>query len=73
MLLNIFSALFADLYSSPSQIQSIYDWLNLGCIDEIDTFELENINILDGQNHPLDKKMKTKLSNYLKVKNILNL
>ena len=29
---------------------------NLGCIDEIDTFELENINILDGQNHPLDKK-----------------
>ena len=29
---------------------------NLGCIDEIDTFELENINVLDGQNHPLDKK-----------------
>tara|TARA_B100000963_G_scaffold354979_1_gene372410 strand:+ start:3269 stop:3631 length:363 start_codon:yes stop_codon:yes gene_type:complete len=29
---------------------------NLGCIDEIDTFELKNISINDGHNHPLDKK-----------------
>lgn len=29
---------------------------NVGCVDEIDTFELENININDGLNHPLDKK-----------------
>ena len=29
---------------------------NLGCIDEIDTFKLNNILINDGQNHPLDKK-----------------
>ena len=29
---------------------------NLGCIDEIDTFKLKDINILDGENHPLDKK-----------------
>ena len=29
---------------------------NLGCIDDIDTFKLDNINIIDGQNHPLDKK-----------------
>jgi len=29
---------------------------NLGCIEEINTFELENIKINDGQNHPLDKK-----------------
>jgi hypothetical protein len=29
---------------------------NLGCIDEINTFELENVAINDGQNHPLDKK-----------------
>ena len=29
---------------------------NLGCIDEIDTFDLKNISINDGQNHPLDKK-----------------
>ncbi len=29
---------------------------NLGCIDDTDTFKLDNINIIDGQNHPLDKK-----------------
>ena len=29
---------------------------NLGCIDEIDTFNLKNILINDGQNHPLDNK-----------------
>ena len=29
---------------------------NLGCIDEIDTFDLKNVSINDGQNHPLDKK-----------------
>ncbi len=29
---------------------------NLGCIDEIDTFTLKEINIVDGNNHPLDKK-----------------
>ena len=29
---------------------------NLGCLDDIDTFELKNILINDGHNHPLDKK-----------------
>ena len=29
---------------------------NLGCIDEIDTFTLKEINIADGNIHPLDKK-----------------
>ena len=29
---------------------------NVGCIEEIDTFKLSNINIADGNNHPLDKK-----------------
>ena len=29
---------------------------NLGCVDEINTFELENVVVNDGQNHPLDKK-----------------
>ena len=29
---------------------------NLGCIDEVDTFKLNNISINDGNNHPLDKK-----------------
>ena len=29
---------------------------NLGCIDEINTFDLKNVAVNDGQNHPLDKK-----------------
>ena len=29
---------------------------NLGCLDDIDTFNLDNISIIDGDNHPLDKK-----------------
>ena len=29
---------------------------NLGCLDEIDTFNLKNISVNDGYNHPLDKK-----------------
>ena len=29
---------------------------NLGCIDEINSFDLKNIAINDGFNHPLDKK-----------------
>ena len=29
---------------------------NLGCVDDIDTFKLDKINIIDGQNHPLDEK-----------------
>ena len=29
---------------------------NVGCIDEIDTFEIKEVPINDGQNHPLDKK-----------------
>ena len=29
---------------------------NAGCIDEIDTFKLENVTVNDGKNHPLDKK-----------------
>ena len=29
---------------------------NLGCIDELDTFKVENVKVIDGKNHPLDKK-----------------
>jgi len=29
---------------------------NLGCIDEIDTSKLKDVAIINGQNHPLDKK-----------------
>ncbi len=29
---------------------------NVGCIDEINTFEMKDVPVNDGQNHPLDKK-----------------
>ncbi len=29
---------------------------NIGCIDEIDTFSIDNVSVIDGNNHPLDKK-----------------
>ena len=29
---------------------------NVGCIDSVNTFKLENVILADGQNHPLDKK-----------------
>ena len=29
---------------------------NIGCIDELDSFEFTKVSINDGQNHPLDKK-----------------
>ena len=28
---------------------------NLGCLDEVDTFQLKDVPVNDGQNHPLDK------------------
>ena len=30
--------------------------INLGCVDDIDTFNLTNVSINNGLNHPLDKK-----------------
>ena len=45
---------------------------NLGCIDEVNTFDLKNIAINDGHNHPLDKNKKWKICfNYYKVKKYL--
>ena len=29
---------------------------NIGCVDEIDTFNFDNVQVNDGKNHPLDKK-----------------
>ena len=29
---------------------------NVGCVDEINTFEMKDVPVNDGQNHPLDKK-----------------
>ena len=31
---------------------------NLGCVDEINTFDIKNTVVNDGHNHPLDKKWK---------------
>ena len=29
---------------------------NVGCLEDVDIFKLENIKVADGNNHPLDKK-----------------
>ena len=29
---------------------------NVGCIDSVDTFQLKEVTVNDGKNHPLDKK-----------------
>ena len=29
---------------------------NLGCLEDFDTFQLKDVAVNDGQNHPLDKK-----------------
>ncbi len=29
---------------------------NVGCVDEIDSFKLDDVPVNDGNNHPLDKK-----------------
>jgi hypothetical protein len=29
---------------------------NLGCVDEINTFDLKDVVLIDGNNHPLDQK-----------------
>ena len=29
---------------------------NVGCIDEVNTFEIDQVHINDGKNHPLDNK-----------------
>ena len=33
---------------------------NLGCVDEINIFKLDSVTLIDGQNHPLDKKWRNK-------------
>mgnify|MGYP001370725722 CR=1 FL=1 len=38
------------------RINPMMTGFNIGCIDSLDTFKLENITINDGINHPLDKK-----------------
>ena len=30
---------------------------NLGCVDDVNTFKLNEVPVNDGENHPLDKKI----------------
>ena len=45
-----------NLHSPPPRSNPAMTGFNIGCIDDINIFAIENINVLDGQNHPLDKK-----------------
>ena len=29
---------------------------NVGCVDDINIFEIDDVSVLNGQNHPLDQK-----------------
>ncbi len=29
---------------------------NLGCVDDVNTFQFDEVSVNDGENHPLDKK-----------------
>ena len=42
-------------HTNPRINPKIY-MINVACIDEINSFELKNISINDGKNHPLDQK-----------------
>ena len=44
-----------NLYTQ-SRSNPLMTGFNLGCIDKIDTFNLKEISVNDGFNHPLDKK-----------------
>ena len=43
-------------YSNPRSNHDKVYMLNVACIEGVKPFELENIVINDGENHPLDKK-----------------
>jgi len=42
-------------YANPRSNPNIY-MINVGCVDGINPFELKNVVINDGENHPMDKK-----------------
>lgn len=42
-------------HHNPRSNPAIYG-INLGCLEDINPLELKNVSILDGENHPLDKK-----------------
>ena len=43
-------------YSNPRSNHDKVYMLNVACIEGVKPFELENIKVNDGENHPLDKK-----------------
>jgi len=43
-------------YSNPRSNHDKVYMLNVACIEGVKPFELENIKVKDGTNHPLDKK-----------------
>tara|TARA_B100001175_G_scaffold317073_1_gene332755 strand:- start:1462 stop:1827 length:366 start_codon:yes stop_codon:yes gene_type:complete len=42
-------------HANPRSNPKIY-MVNIACIDEVNPFEFKNINVNDGENHPMDKK-----------------
>jgi len=42
-------------HNRPRSNPKIYG-INVACIEDVDSFELTNVTINDGANHPLDKK-----------------
>ena len=58
-LYQVTSIIFVDMWyihSSQSKIKYLTTGFNLGCLDDVDTFALQNISINDSNNHPLDDK-----------------
>ena len=45
-----------NLYTSYPRSNPAMTGFNVGCVDEIDTFKINDIAVLDGNNHPLDQK-----------------
>ena len=43
--------------SNPRSNPKIY-MINIACVDNIKPFELENVSVNDGTNHPLDQQSK---------------
>ncbi len=41
--------------NNPRSNPKIYG-INVACVEDINPFELKNISVNDGTNHPLDKK-----------------
>ena len=54
MILNFFRTV-SYTHHNP-RINPAMTGFNVGCIDEINTFDMKEVPVNDGQNHPLDKK-----------------